>query len=565
MRAPLGRAGDGKQKRVEVGNVSAAAGSSCEACTNLSSHMGDFTVLMTMDMDVRSNWEVMTRLVPKTAGATAAHQSKLDGGVKHLNISGVPPSAYYPQTLHIDLRATAVVWKKTYECLLAEGVETAVKQICALRGIKLKLGERTETAQRAGRKGIFTFRSGDLGKVLKYVHRGPTEGLLAPLQSVCGDLFESLRIVWKLESILLELITSRHTYTERWPEVLIRGITHGLMLDSCLDVRSPSIHQLGHHVWWHVRDLGRFQQSLRMVNATLYGASEHGSECKHGDLRLTVKTQLSKATPPAPALGVAGRLLTSGGVGALSNWPGKKMHNVLAMLIGLAKKDQQTWSCRQIFPRSCARAQGEASLARSVKRARHGSLQGSSVTYATGAAGLPVDMNADTVGEHLKVLAFFIDDRVETPSGVGTVVQVREDGTYDVQLDSSGTVQNFDGPTMKEETTHFDAAAEDSDDAEQNERRRERMERLTMDKSSIGERAGANANAVADKCELQNWCVSEGQTVKADKSQIGIGDKAVLKVSYATNSVCVEGSQAGGDGRVKKVTVVVHKWALVDT
>ena len=126
--------GDGKQKRVEVGNISAAAGSSCEACTNLSSHMGDFTVLMPMDMEVRSNWEVMTRLVPKTAGATAAHQSKLDGGVKHLNISGVPPSAYYPQTLHIDLRATAVVWKKTYECLLAEGVETAVKQICALSG-----------------------------------------------------------------------------------------------------------------------------------------------------------------------------------------------------------------------------------------------------------------------------------------------------------------------------------------------------------------------------------------------------------------------------------------------
>jgi hypothetical protein len=135
--------GDGKQKRVEVGNVSAAAGSSCEACTNLSSHMGEFTVLMQMDMDVRSNWEVMTRLVPKTPGATAAHQSKLDGGVKHLNISGVPPSAYYAQTLHLDLRATAVVWKKTYECLLAEGVETAVKQICALRGIKLKLGERT--------------------------------------------------------------------------------------------------------------------------------------------------------------------------------------------------------------------------------------------------------------------------------------------------------------------------------------------------------------------------------------------------------------------------------------
>ena len=114
---------------------------------------------------------------------------------------------------------------------------------------------------------------------------------------------------------------------------------------------------------------------------------------------------------------------------------------------------------------------------------------------------------------------------------------------------------------MTEETTHFDAAAEDSDDAEQNERRRERMERLTMDKSSIGERGGANSNAVAGKCELQNWCVSDGQTVKADKSQIGIGDKAVLKVSYATNSVCVEGCQAGGDGRVKKVTVVVHKWA----
>ena len=68
-----------------------------------------------------------------------------------------------------------------------------------------------------------------------------------------------------------------------------------------------------------------------------------------------------------------------------------------------------------------------------------------------------------------------------------------------------------------------------------------------------------------DKCELENWCVSDGHTVKARKSQIGIGDTAVLKVSYATNSVCVEGSQAGGDGRVKKVTVVVHKWALVDT
>ncbi len=80
MRAPLGRAGDGKQKRVEVGNVSAAAGLSCEACTNLSSHMGDFTVLMPMDMDVRSNWEVMTRLVPKTAGATSAHQSKPEAG-----------------------------------------------------------------------------------------------------------------------------------------------------------------------------------------------------------------------------------------------------------------------------------------------------------------------------------------------------------------------------------------------------------------------------------------------------------------------------------------------------
>ena len=133
MRAPLGRAGDGKQKRVEVGNVSAAAGLSCEACTNLSSHMGDFTVLMPMDMDVRSNWEVMTRLVPKTAGATSAHQSKLDGGVKHLNISGVPPSDYYPQTLHIDLRGAAVAWKKTYECLLAEGVEPDVKKICAMR------------------------------------------------------------------------------------------------------------------------------------------------------------------------------------------------------------------------------------------------------------------------------------------------------------------------------------------------------------------------------------------------------------------------------------------------
>jgi hypothetical protein len=91
------------------------------------------------------------------------------------------------------------------------------------------------------------------------------------------------------------------------------------------------------------------------------------------------------------------------------------------------------------------------------------------------------------------------------------------------------------------------------------------MERLTRDKNSICERSGANANAGADKCELQNWCVSDGETVKADKSQIGIGDTAVFKVSYATNSVCVEGSQAGGDGRVKKVTVAVHKWALDDT
>ena len=48
--------------------------------------------------------------------------------------------------------------------------------------------------------------------------------------------------------------------------------------------------------------------------------------------------------------------------------------------------------------------------------------------------------------------------------GAGTVVGFREDGTYDVQLDSSETVQNCDGPTMKEETTHFDAAAEDSGD-----------------------------------------------------------------------------------------------------
>jgi hypothetical protein len=154
-------------------------------------------------------------------------------------------------------------------------------------------------------------------------------------------------------------------------------------------------------------------------------------------------------------------------------------------------------------------------------------------------------------------------DRVETPSGAGTVVGLREDGTYDVQLDSSETVQNFDGPTMKEETTHFDAAVEDSGDEKEDKRRRERMERLTMDKHSICERAGANANAGADKCETQNWCVSDGETVKAGKSQIGIGDTAVFKVSYATNSVCVEGSQSGGDGRVKKVTVAVHKWVLV--
>ena len=75
--------------------------------------MGAFTVLMTMDMNVTSNGEVMTRLLPKTAGAPAAHQSKLDGGVKHLNISGVPPSNYYPQTLHLDLRVPSVIWKKT--------------------------------------------------------------------------------------------------------------------------------------------------------------------------------------------------------------------------------------------------------------------------------------------------------------------------------------------------------------------------------------------------------------------------------------------------------------------
>jgi hypothetical protein len=113
-------------------------------------------------------------------------------------------------------------------------VEDDVKKCCSARRIKLKLGERTETAQRAARKGIFTFRSGDLGKVLKYVHRGTTEGLLAPLRVVSGDLFEALRILWKVQAILLELITSRHTYAERWPEVLIRGMTHGLVMDSCL-------------------------------------------------------------------------------------------------------------------------------------------------------------------------------------------------------------------------------------------------------------------------------------------------------------------------------------------
>jgi hypothetical protein len=129
-------------------------------------------------------------------------------------------------------------------------------------------------------------------------------------------------------------------------------------------------------------------------------------------------------------------------------------------------------------------------------------------------------MNQDTIGEHLRVLAFFIDDRVETPSGAGTIVGLREDGTYDVQLDSSETVQNFDGPTMKEETTHFDAAAEDRGDEKEDELRRDRRERLTMDKHSICEQAGANANAGADKCEPQNWCVSDGERSRRARARL---------------------------------------------
>ena len=85
---------------------------------------------------------------------------------------------------------------------------------------------------------------------------------------------------------------------------------------------------------------------------------------------MAVKEHISKATPPAPTVGDAARLQCSGGVGALSNWPGKTMHNVLTMLLGLAKRDQKTWAARQLFPQSCAQAQGKASLARCAKRAR---------------------------------------------------------------------------------------------------------------------------------------------------------------------------------------------------
>jgi hypothetical protein len=125
---------------------------------------------------------------------------------------------------------------------------------------------------------------------------------------------------------------------------------------------------------------------MATVVADAQSDAEHGSECKHGDLRLAVKEHISKATPSAPTVRDAARLQCSGGIGALSNWPSKKMHNVLTMLLGLAKRDQQTWSARQIFPQSCAQAQGKASLALCAKRARVASLPGSSVTYAAGEA-----------------------------------------------------------------------------------------------------------------------------------------------------------------------------------
>ena len=326
-----------------------------------------------------------------------------------------------------------------------------------------------------------------------------------------------------------------------------------------LDVRSPSIHQLGQHVWWHVRDLGRWERLLRMVLASVYGASEHASECKHGDMRLAVKEHVSKAMPPPPKCEESQRLRCSLH-DAHSNWSGKRMQNVLSILLDLDKREQQTWAAAQIFPKSCAQAEAAASEARSSKRQRLAAMPVATGTYAAGAAGLPVDMTHDTPGELLRLRVFYPGDRVDTPDGAGCVDEAKDDGTYTVVLDEDAQVCSHDALSLRLEVAHLAAAAEDSEDED---RRAARRARLTMDKSSVVERAQGAASASSETCSLTRWSVGDTQE-RASNADIGIGADAVLKVSYATNSVIVQGTDAGADGRLRKVTVPVHKWALED-
>ena len=50
---------------------------------------------------------------------TAATQLKIDGGVQHLNVSGVDIQHYWPHCLHIGLRSVSKTWKQTYKVVAA--------------------------------------------------------------------------------------------------------------------------------------------------------------------------------------------------------------------------------------------------------------------------------------------------------------------------------------------------------------------------------------------------------------------------------------------------------------
>ena len=113
--------GDGKQVRIETGQCSASSGSSCPNCPNLAADMGNFAELMPVSMPLRHNWKVMTNTRPRTKGVTAATQFKIDGGVQHLNVSGVDIQHYWPHCLHVGLRSVSKTWKQTYKVVLGEG------------------------------------------------------------------------------------------------------------------------------------------------------------------------------------------------------------------------------------------------------------------------------------------------------------------------------------------------------------------------------------------------------------------------------------------------------------